>query len=420
MPLALLHLAVALAIGLLIGLERGWKRREAEEGERVAGVRTFGLIGLLGGVSGLLGEKFGALLPGMVFVALAGILATAYVVNLGRGGKFGITSLVAATATFLLGVLATTGELVAASASAVIMALLLGHKARLHHWVRALTQSELAASFKLLLISVVMLPVLPNQGLGPWEALNPFVIWLMVVLIAAISFVGYFAVRIAGPRRGMVFTGLFGGLASSTGVTLHFSRLAARGPGPSPILAGGILLACGTMYPRMLLLASAFNPALFRPLLLPALIMASITYLPVARYLRRPAERDDDDQVTVPKNPVELKTALVFGLLLAVIMLLGRAMTEWYGDAGIWLLSAASGIADVDAITLSLARMSAEGLVGPVAAMGIVIAAAVNSLVKGAMATVIGGRSLGWYVGLPLLLAATGGLLLAWLGMAVA
>jgi uncharacterized membrane protein (DUF4010 family) len=259
-----------------------------------------------------------------------------------------------------------------------------------------------------------MLPILPNRGYGPWQALNPQEIWWMVVLIAAISFVGYFAIKVGGARGGAIFTGLFGGLASSTALTLHFSRVSHSAAGLAPMLSTGILLACGTMFPRMLLLAGMLNVQLLRPLLLPVLVMALLIYLPALFYWLSLRQRKTGAAASLT-NPLEIKTALSFGALLALVMLLGRALRAWLGDAGVLLLATASGVADVDAITLSLARMSQDQLAVGVAATGILITAAVNSLVKAAMATAIGGWQLGLRVGTPLLASTVAGLLLAWL-----
>jgi uncharacterized membrane protein (DUF4010 family) len=413
--LSFYHLGVALAIGLLIGVERGWHERDAREGRRIAGVRTYGLIGLLGGILAMLAEQRGTLVLGLAFIGLAGALAAVYVVNQQQGDDdVGITSLVACLLTFAFGALAATGEVALAASGGVVTTLLLSYKPVLHNWVSGLEARELHAGIRLLLISVVLLPVLPNQGFGPWQALNPYAIWWMVVLIATISFAGYVAIKVAGPRRGTVFTGLFGGLASSTAVTLHFSRMCRRKAAAAPMLGTGILLACGTMFPRMLLVASVVNPALFRLLLLPAAVMALLAYGPALVYWRGSSSRELDSKALL-KNPLELKTALGFGLLLALIMLLGKALRHWFGEGGVLALAAASGVADVDAITLSLARMTQDDLALPVAATGIVIAAAVNSLVKSGMATFIGGRRIGERVGLPLLGCALGGLAATWL-----
>jgi len=406
------HLGVALAIGLLMGVERGWREREAEEGSRIAGVRTYGLFGLLGGTSALVAQQLNALLLGFAFVALAGIMTAAYIVNYRRLNDASITGLVAGLLTFAFGAMAVLGEAVAAAAFAVVTTLLLAVKPVLHRWIRALEADELRAGIRLLLISVVLLPILPDRGYGPWQSLNPYTIWWMVVLIAAISFLGYFAVRIAGARKGAMYTGLFAGLASSTALTLHFARIGRNNSGMAPMLATGILMACGTMYPRMYLVAGLISPQLWRPLLLPVVVMALLVYAMALLFYWRSHVDGEGQSVAAPvQNPLDLLPAISFGVLLALIMLFAEALRRWTGDAGVLALAGASGIADVDAITLSLSQMTQGDLSPHIAATGIVIAASVNSLVKGVMATTIGGGRLGLRVGLPLLAAAAGGLL---------
>lgn len=408
---ALYHLAVALAIGLLIGAERGWNKRDVGEGHRIAGLRTYGLLGLLGGVGGLLASQLGVVLTGLMFIGIAGVLVTVYAVNLRQRDDVGITSMVAALLTWLLGVVAGNGQLVIAAASAVVMALLLSYKTLLHGWLAKLQAAELQAGLKLLLISVVMLPLLPDRGYGPWQALNPYQLWWMVVLIAAISFVGYFAMRIGGARRGLMFTGLAAGLASSTALTLHFSRLARVQPQAGRALSAGILLGSGTMFPRMLLVAGIVHRPLLQTLWVPALSMMLIIYIAAAVVLWQ-ADIPEHDLHENLSNPLELRVALLFGLLLALVMLLGKALREWLGDAGIWALAAASGMADVDAITLSLAQMSKQDLALALATGGITVAAAVNTLVKAGMASMLGGKVLLLHAGLPMLLAALTGLVI--------
>ena len=406
-------LAVALMIGLLLGIERGWTYRERREGGRVAGLRTFGVIGLLGGVCGLLAKQLGAALFGLVAVALGGVLIVAHLRDYADSRDHSVTSIATALLAFALGGLSAVGEPALAAAAAVVTALILNYKALLHGWIDRLDRAELRAVLKLLLISVVVLPLLPDRGYGPWEALNPQAIWWMVVLIASISSAGYFAVRIGGTRQGTVFTGLFGGLASSTAVTLQFSRAGRSAPASSPLLATGILLACGTMFPRMLLVASMLNPALLAPLAPPALAMAATVYLPTLWFWRE--TRREALEISSPlKNPFELAPALGFGALLAFIMLLGEGLRRAFGDAGLLALSAASGVTDVDAITLSLARMSRGEVDTSVAVLGIVIAAAANTLAKAALASGVGGRSVGLRVGGVLLASACAGLSVAW------
>jgi uncharacterized membrane protein (DUF4010 family) len=224
MPLRLL---VALAVGLLIGLEREWRRR-AEDSTGHAGLRTFGLIGLMGGLANVLNWSAGAWLLPAALLALAALLLAD--IKLGNGAVPGrdITTLVAALVTALLGALATSGEAQLAVAAAVVVTLLLNLKSRLHRWVDALSETEIAGVLRLLVISLVVLPVLPDKGYGPYAALNPRTIWLFVVLISALSFIGYFAIRVLGQRRGHRATGLFGGLVSSTATTAALARLGRR------------------------------------------------------------------------------------------------------------------------------------------------------------------------------------------------
>jgi uncharacterized membrane protein (DUF4010 family) len=406
------HLGVALAIGLLMGIERGWKEREAAEGSRVAGVRTYGLLGLLGGATALVAQQLNTLLVGFAFLALAGLMTTAYVVNYGRANDASITGIVAGLLAFAFGAMAVLGAVVPAAAFAVVTTVLLSVKPTLHRWVHALEASELRAGMRLLLISVVLLPILPNQGYGPWQVLNPYTIWWMVVLIATISFAGYFAMKAAGARKGTMYTGLFAGLVSSTALTLHFSRVGHSNRTLTPVLAAGILTACGTMYLRMYLVAGLVNPKLWQPLLLPVLIMGLVVYgMAAFSYWRSRADSDIKAVAAPVQNPLELIPAISFGGLLAAVMFFAEALRHWLGTTGIMALAGLSGIADVDAITLSLSRMSQGDLINTVAATGIVIAAAVNSVVKGLLAASVGSRALGIQVGLPLLVAAAAGLL---------
>lgn len=410
-------LAVALTVGLLLGAERGWTHREIREGGRMAGLRTFGVIGLLGGVCGLLSARLGGAVFGLAFVALAVMLLVAHFLESREDSDHGVTSAAAALLVFALGGLSATGEPGLAAAAAVVAALLLSYKTLLHDWLDRLQRIELRAVLKLLLISVVVLPLLPDRGYGPWQALNPYAIWWMVVLIASISSAGYFAVQIGGPRHGTLFTGMFGGLASSTAVTLQFARAARREPASAPLLATAILIACGTMFPRMFLVASALNPALLQPLLFPALAMALVVYLPALWFWR--ATRSEAVAIASPlKNPFELGPALAFGALLAAVMLLGEMLRHMFGDAGLLALAAASGITDVDAITLSLSRMSLSDVAVSVAVLGIVVAAAANTLAKAVMAAAIGGRAVGVRVASVLIASALSGLAVAVLDLA--
>ncbi len=406
-------LGIALALGLLIGLERGWRERERGEGMRIAGLRTYGLISLLGGVSAMLARQAGPLLIGFVFIALALILLVAYSKNLEKFADVGITSMIASLLTFILGALAVFGHVELAAAAAVVTTLLLGFKPLLHGWVSLLEQRELEATLKLLLISVVMLPILPDQGYGPWGMFNPYHVWWMVVLIAGISYLGYFAIRFAGDRHGPVVTGACGGLVSSTAVTLNLARLAKTDPFMRNALAAGILTACATMFARTLLLASIVNPALFQQLLFSLLAMSLCSYLGALLQWTKAKSLQKNQEVPL-ENPFQLGMALKFGLFLSVILLLSKVLQIQFGDTGAYVLATISGVADVDPITLSMAQLSMQGLDIAVAGRAVLLAITVNSAFKSLLSWVIGGYALGLRVGGTLAVAIFLGELIGW------
>lgn len=392
------NLGLALALGLLIGVERGWHERAGAEGSRIAGIRTFALIGVLGALSALLAREFGWLLLGLTFLPFAALLIVAHAMMARAYQDYGITTVIAAFITFFLGALAMLGFGTVAAVAAVVTTLMLGLKPVLHRFVARLEQRDLYAALKLLVISVVLLPVLPDRGFGPGQALNPYVIWWMVVLIAGISFVGYLAIRLAGARRGVLLTGLFGGLTSSTAVTLAFARLGHDNRSLQPLLAAGVVVAALPMFPRLLLVAGVIQPALILPLLPPLGLMAAVNALAAMWLWRRPKTGAKTAPVRFT-NPLELGTAIQFGVFLAFVMLAAHLVQSRLGDTGVYLLAGVSGLGDTDAITLSLARLAQETLALHVAAGAITLAAMVNTAVKGALVVAIGGRAMALRVG---------------------
>ncbi|MFM9817087.1 UNVERIFIED_CONTAM: MgtC/SapB family protein [Spiribacter pallidus] len=397
-----LGLLVALMIGAVVGLERGWRLRQYGEGRRVAGLRTFALMGLAGGVAGLVGERAGAW---GVPVALAGVIALlvlGYRRSAWRQDDMGITTEVAGVLVFLLGVLATAGQSLLALAGGVVTAVVLGFKPRLHAFLVWLDGPEIRAILQLALISAVLLPLLPRSGYGPWNVLNPYQIWLMVVLISAIGFVGHFAVRIVGSRRGVLFTGLFAGLASSTALTLTLSRAARQQRSLQPLFSAAIVLACTTMFPRLLVLVAAVAPGLLAGLYLPVAILTAVGLTATAGLVIESGHGQDNARSPALQTPFELGTALRFGVILVVVMLGAEALRRLAGDAGVYLMALLSGLTDVDAITLSLGNMAGEQLGAAVALQGILIAAMANTLVKMGLAIGLGGRGLALRVGLGL------------------
>ena len=406
-------LAAALAVGLLIGVERGWRGRELAEGGRVAGLRTFALVGLLGGVLGVLPGPAGGwpLWLGVagVSLSLALLLAVSYREASRRSGDLSITSAVATLLTLLLGVLAARGAPLLAMAAAVLTAALLNFKPTLHRWLRLLEHRELSASLQLLVLSLVILPGLPDAGFGPYQALNPYRLWWAVVLIAALSLAGHFAMRLTGARRGVFWTGLLGGLASSTAATLALARQARRQPALAGAAGSGVMAACGVMFLRMAVLVATIHLPLMKPLGAPLVVSGVVLIGLAAWQWRRQARRPDvagseagseggleSDREPEPMAPFDLGTALGFGAFLAAMAVLVPAAQQALGDAGIFALAAVSGLADVDATTIAMARAQAGGALSvPTAVIAIGLTTLVNMGTKVGIAWITGGAAVG-------------------------
>jgi uncharacterized membrane protein (DUF4010 family) len=386
-------LAIALALGLIVGMERGWESRESPTGLRIAGVRSFGFVGLFGGVSALLAGQFGANVLAVAFLGLTLIVVASYVITSRKTQDFGITTELSLLITFVLGALAGSGFEAEALASAVVMTVLLGLKQELHHTLEQLDRRELIATLQLLIVAAVALPLLPDRNLGPWQALNPRTIGWLVLLIAGISYIGYFAMRIFGTRVGLLATAVLGGLVSSTAVTLSYGRMARREQRNLALLGAGISLAAGTMAVRILVEVAIVNWSLLPWLVAPVAILAMVPLVAAVAIASRTPSTPSSAEVQL-KNPVELGSALGFGAVLSLLFILVRAFESWFGNAGIYALSAISGITDVDAVSLSLAQATRTNLPLSVGATGILIAAMVNTVVKALLATFIGGWQL--------------------------
>ena len=377
-----IQLLAALAIGLLIGLERGWSGRQEEEGVRIAGLRTFSLIGLLGGIWAIISVEFGEWLLLAAFLAISILIIVAHVLDARKSGDLGTTTAFSMMLTFSLAAWAALGYYNYALPAAVVVVALLGMKPVLHKWISNIETEEIYAGIKLLIISVILLPLLPNRGFGPWEAINPYWIWLMVVLICGISFVGYFAIKHIGNRLGTLVTSITGGLASSTAVTLSLAEFAKKYT-VKKLFMGGVMIASSIMFIRVLVEVAIVNPALLSTLWLPVSVMFAGVLAGGYWLWKGSSERNSVEPELELDNPFQLTMALKFGFLLAVIMFLAAAMQDLFGDQGIYALSIISGLMDVDAITLSLARLALADLSHEVAVMGIVLAASTNTIIKG-------------------------------------
>ncbi len=386
------RLSVSLAIGLLVGLERGWRSRDEEDHQRAAGFRTFAISGLLGGVSGAIGLNAGGIVVGLVFLGFAGAFSAFHWLEARADGNLSVTSVVAGMLTFLLGAMAVMGEQSAAIAGAVALTGMLALREVLHRWVASLTWEEIRAVLILLAMSFLLLPVLPNRAIDPWGTINPYEIWLLAILIAGISFGGYIAVRLFGDRLGVVMAAFAGGLASSTATTLTFARLAKEQETSARLLAAGILVAGLVMVVRVGILAVALNRALL-PSLAPSLgIGALVLAAGAALLLLWNTERASPDLKI--SNPLALGTALKLAAFIAVVMLAADLVRRAFGDVGVLVVAAVSGVADVDAVTISMAKLGGSGLSLEIVTQAIVTAVGVNTISKAAMAAWVGGRSI--------------------------
>lgn len=398
------RLAVALAIGLLIGLERGWQTREESDHQRTAGLRTFALSGMLGGICALLSAASSPLVLGAGMLAYTIALVAFSYLEATAEKNFSVTGVIAGILTFALGAYAMLGNETVAVGAAVAMAILLALRDTLHSWVRAVTWPEIRSVLVLLAMSFLLLPILPNRPVDPWQVLNPSEIWLLAILIAAISFAGYIAVRVLGPRKGIAVAAIAGGLASSTATTLSFARLARQHPESAHVLAGGILLAGVTMFLRVIALVGLLKPELLAMVVWPILAAVGVSLAGTAALQWGRADAAGERPALAIRNPFDLGTVLWLAALIAFIVLVTKLLAG-ANPAGVYLLSALSGVADVDALTLSMTRLAGSGILVPEAATAILIAAAVNTASKAVIAGAVGGRTIGLQVGLTAVLA---------------
>ena len=388
------RLAIAMALGLLIGVER-----EREKAEAFAGIRTFPLISLMGCLTAMLNDHFVPWIFIVGFVILASIVLTTYI--FAAYDSHGITTEITSLLGYLYGSLVWWQMTKLAAALTIITVLLLAIKKPLEHLTKQIAQQDIIAALQFGIITLIILPILPDQTFGPLNVLNPHSIWLMVVLIAGINFIGYLLIKILHSQQAISIAGLIGGIASSTAVTLGFSRRSKTQQDFGQEFAIGIILASTVMFIRVLVEAFTINPQVGQLLIAPIVIICVVAVVGCIFILlsKRKKQKNilSEKENVVVANPFELWSAIQFGLLFGLIIFITKAAQVFFGTTGIYLSSIITGMSDVDPITLSLSKLARENLNYTIAARGIIMAALSNTGVKG-MITLTGSPKLYRYV----------------------
>jgi len=388
-----IDLAVALLIGALVGIDRE-KKQEEEGAPGIGGIRTFILYAEAGAVSALLSRHLQN-----VWIFIATVVAVAFSVIAGymihsrkKPESVGMTTEISAMVVCLLGGAVVFGYREIAVMLAVVTSATLAFKKPIHGVVEKFGTDDIYAGLKLLIATFVVLPLLPDHTVDPWQALNPYRLWLLVILISSLSLVGYVATRWLGSNRGAAVMGLTGGLVSSTAVTLTFAKQSREEGGSiENSLAAGILLAWGIMFARVVVEVLAVNPALVFDLLVPFSGMMVVAVVIAMMYFRRGDQEKSRGSNAVPlSNPFSLRSAIKFALFFAAILIIVKLVQTYSAGAGLYAVAALAGLSDVDAITLSMADYAKQGGDSRTAVISIVIASMTNTGIKCIMTAALG------------------------------
>jgi uncharacterized membrane protein (DUF4010 family) len=387
-PEIFIQLAVALGLGLLVGLQR------ERVDPAIAGIRTFALITLFGAVSAQLAKVYGGWLIGLGFLATAALVTAGNLVRLqSREAEPGQTTEFAALLMYGLGAWVVTGSMAVPIVLTGVVVVLLHLREPLHTLVGKIGEKDLRAIMQFVLITLVILPVLPDRDMGPYGVLNPYQVWWMVVLIVGLSLAGYVAYKLFGAGAGTVLAGILGGLISSTATTAGYARRSREAPQLSRLAALVVMIASTVVYARILLEIAAVAGRSFLELAPPLAAMLGVSaVVSAAAWL---AGRDHDGEPPEPDNPAELKSALVFGALYAAILLAVAFARHRFGTAGLYTVAGLSGLTDMDAITLSTSRLvQASRLEAETGWRAILLASLSNLVFKGGIVAALGSRAL--------------------------
>ncbi len=382
------RLALALAIGRRVGLARGWRERDAPDRSRTAGIRTYGISGLLGGVFGALGQAAGSVsILAAGFVAFTAVFAWFKLREAAHDADFSVTGVVAGMAVFALGALAVAGDDLAAAAGGAALAAVLASREVLHGLLRRLTWIELRSALMLAVMTAIVLPVLPDRTIDPWGGLNPHEIWFFTVLVAAISFAGYVAVRLLGERRGMLVGALAGAVVSSTAVTVALARMAGSADTARP-LAGAASLAAMVSVLRVAAVVALVAPGVLAVCGLPILAAACVFALAGGAMLLRGEPAAEIGRPA--RNPFDLAPLLGFAAFFALVSTVGAALSGVLDRPGLLATSALSGAFDVDVAVLGALRLVDRGLAQETVGLAVLLALLSNAIGRLVLAAVAG------------------------------
>jgi uncharacterized membrane protein (DUF4010 family) len=382
------RLGLALAIGLLVGLERGWRERDAPDRSRTAGIRTYGISGLLGGIFAALGSAGDSVsILAVGFVAFSAIFAWFKLREATHDADFSVTGVIAGMAVFALGALAVAGDTLAAAAGGTALTAVLAGREVLHGLLKKLTWAELRSALVLAVMTVIVLPILPDRTIDPWGGVNPREIWFFTVLVAAISFAGYVAVRLLGERRGVLVGALAGAVVSSTAVTVALARMAKGGPNIPPLVGAAALAAMVSLL-RVGAVVAAIQPTVLAHAGLPIVAAALVLAAGAGMMFLRDAGAAPMEQPA--RNPFDLVPLLGFAAFFALVSTVSAALSGLLDERGLLATSAVSGTFDVDVAVLSSLRLIEQGIAPASAARAVLLALVANALGRLFLAAISG------------------------------
>jgi len=383
--------AIAILIGIFIGVERERKKKPGEK--YFGGIRTFPLVALFGFLAALISSFTQIYLYAMFFLIFGVTISISYYFAAERG-EIGGTTEIALFIVFILGSLVYWEMLIVSAAIAIVVQIFLAFKTELRTFAGEINQEDIIATIKFLVLTIIILPILPNKEYGPLNAFNPHKIWLIIILIATVSFSGYILFKIIGMNKGIFLLSFLGGIASSTALTLSFTQRSKEVKELSRNLAAGIILASSIMFPRLLFIIFVANQKMVNSIVLPFLFFMAIGIITSAFIWKKNSKQMNNISLT---NPFKIMFALKFGLVFMLILFFAKISQYYFGTQGVYVSGFFSGFADLDAIALSLAELSVKIIPVKLAGDTLILASFANTIVKLFIPLIFGSKDLRKY-----------------------